>query len=311
MDHKTTLQSPLKATLFLAFYCITLLSINRRSDKHFTFMLLPAEIRRNVYKFLFHDSNCSVHVRSLRRERRRRDKNWNVSWMNKQNSIIFVSRQLHNETIHTCRDNATVIVCSLLSSIPSLVLRPMAIDIGASLQNLHLPESQIFAKEIRFMFPSLKTLSMHTRHVLLSPPNWSHENESNADSSFWLQRYEEMLWSHLIVGPSPETWYIRDIWLDPHRTFDFEHQLFIGSGLGTAPHLVRRLKRALTAPKVMLTSRSHLYEETITPLTSVIAVSRAQISLQLAANAVWDASPEVSCSKLQQTVFGLHCWQAR
>lgn len=145
----------------------------------------------------------------------------------------------------------------------------MATAIGGYLQYLCLPTLDFTAQEIRNLFPSVRRLSIHAG-ILTNLSDRDHEDESNADSCLWLQEYEGWLFHHSRGGLVAEDRRIRDMWLDPQRTFAFEHRVRIRSDGEKPAHLVSRLKGAPETPRLICTNRLHTYEEITTPSSSMV-----------------------------------------
>lgn len=122
-------------------------------------------------------------------------------------------------------------------------MRSIATAIGVSVQYLCFYTLDYTAQEIRGLFPGHRRLSIHAG-ILTSLPDRNHEDESNADSSFWLQEYDGWLFRRSRGGLVEEDRRVRDMWLDPQQIFDFEHRVRIRSGGEKPAHLVSRLQGA-------------------------------------------------------------------
>lgn len=245
----------------------------------FPLLRLPGEIRNRIYKFLFASGSIyQIHIRSLRKQQK---KNWHVTWSTKNTAIILVCRQLYSELGLFARESTHFVVCSRLSFNSARVMRPLATAIGTSILKLWLHPAYITVEQINKLFPNLQKLRMCTGHVLLSPPGRHHENADNADSSYWMQVYERILFPANLMGSLPLPWIrrIRAIWTDQRRDFDFQHWLFIRSVPGNLPHLVccPSASRNIINPPSDSSNSVQPYEETITPSTSGISTLLAMM----------------------------------
>lgn len=204
------------------------------AQKPFLFMRLPSEIRNKIYELTITHTFALVHVQS----RRKQPKNWHVAKTNRPTHIIFVSRQVYQETVLLCRTRLTITVCTRLRSVSARVLRPLAAAMGANLWHLNLLTSSITVEQINELFPKLKGLSIQSG-MLADPHHRRIVSISTAQVPWWGRFYWRQLYPPGFEGPHlPEISYIRDLWNNPKRKFSFEHRMYLSHHPIEEPHKV-------------------------------------------------------------------------